>query len=85
MSAGALLSLPLTPHFLLAGLLNAESCRFGSPAFISFPHFLHADPFLLDTVEGLSPNMDDHHFHIDLIPVRASSSQPSGQHENSYI
>ncbi|KAK8390396.1 hypothetical protein O3P69_010229 [Scylla paramamosain] len=50
------------------GLLNAESCRFGSPAFISFPHFLHADPYLLDTVEGMAPNMEDHHFYIDLIP-----------------
>ncbi|XP_050701794.1 protein croquemort-like isoform X2 [Eriocheir sinensis] len=50
------------------GLLNAESCRYGSPAFISFPHFLHADPFLLDSVDGLSPNASIHQFNMDLIP-----------------
>ena len=75
-SSVASLSLPLMPLSLPTGLLNAESCRFGSPAFISFPHFLHADPFLLDSVEGLAPNMDVHHFYIDLIPVRISPLHP---------
>ncbi|KAK4321852.1 hypothetical protein Pmani_007372 [Petrolisthes manimaculis] len=50
------------------GLLNAESCRMGAPAFLSFPHFLHADPFLLDSVDGLSPNETEHAFNIDIIP-----------------
>ncbi|XP_042220970.1 protein peste-like [Homarus americanus] len=51
------------------GLLNAESCRMGSPAFISFPHFYAADPFLLDGVTGVSPpEADKHAFTMDLIP-----------------
>ncbi|XP_053639993.2 protein croquemort-like [Cherax quadricarinatus] len=51
------------------GLLNAESCRMGSPAFISFPHFLNADPFLLDGVEGMTPPEEEiHSFFIDIIP-----------------
>nr|XP_027215929.1 protein croquemort-like [Penaeus vannamei] len=50
------------------GLLNAESCRMGSPAFISFPHFLHADPFLLAQVEGLAPDEGRHAFLMDVIP-----------------
>lgn len=50
------------------GLLNAESCRMGSPAFISFPHYFNADPFLLDQVEGLSPDEDKHAFIMDIMP-----------------
>lgn len=50
------------------GLLNAESCRMGSPAFISFPHYLNADPFLLEQVNGLSPSEDEHSFLMDIMP-----------------
>ncbi|XP_076053206.1 protein croquemort-like [Oratosquilla oratoria] len=50
------------------GLLNAQSCRMGSPAFISFPHFFNADPALLDQVSGLSPDPEKHAFTMDLIP-----------------
>ncbi|ROT74120.1 scavenger receptor class B, croquemort type [Penaeus vannamei] len=50
------------------GLLSGESCRMGSPSYISFPHFLNADPYLLDTVEGLDPQEDKHAFVMDMIP-----------------
>ncbi|XP_069994200.1 scavenger receptor class B member 1 [Penaeus vannamei] len=49
-------------------LLSGESCRMGSPSYISFPHFLNADPYLLDTVEGLDPQEDKHAFVMDMIP-----------------
>ncbi|XP_058473348.1 scavenger receptor class B member 1 isoform X1 [Solea solea] len=51
-----------------AGLLNVSSCRFGSPVFISHPHFYNADPVLLDYVQGLSPNEDEHGLFIDIHP-----------------
>lgn len=50
------------------GLLNAESCRMGAPAFISFPHFFNADPYLLNMVNGLKPEEKKHAFYMDLIP-----------------
>lgn len=50
------------------GLLNAESCRMGAPAFVSFPHFYAADPFLLDLVDGLEPNEEKHSFYMDIVP-----------------
>ncbi|KAK7067690.1 hypothetical protein SK128_022922, partial [Halocaridina rubra] len=50
------------------GLLNVESCRMGSPAFASFPHFFNADPFLLDQVNGLSPEAEKHAFIMDILP-----------------
>lgn len=53
----------------ILGLLNAESCRMGAPAFISFPHFFNADPYLLNMVNGLKPEEKKHAFYMDLIPV----------------
>lgn len=35
-----------------AGVFNISSCRFGLPAFISFPHFYNADPYYTDMVDG---------------------------------
>nr|QID41570.1 SRB1 [Gobiocypris rarus] len=51
-----------------SGLLNVSSCRHNSPVFISQPHFFEADPVLLETVNGLSPNEDDHGLFIDMHP-----------------
>uniref|UniRef100_A0A673MBL0 Scavenger receptor class B member 1 n=1 Tax=Sinocyclocheilus rhinocerous TaxID=307959 RepID=A0A673MBL0_9TELE len=52
-----------------SGLLNVSTCRHNSPVFISHPHFFEADPVLLDTVNGLSPNEDEHGLFIDIHPV----------------
>ncbi|XP_026876691.2 scavenger receptor class B member 1 isoform X2 [Electrophorus electricus] len=51
-----------------SGLLNVSSCRHKSPVFISHPHFYNADPALLATVNGLSPNKEDHSLFIDIHP-----------------
>ncbi|KAK3869390.1 hypothetical protein Pcinc_025297 [Petrolisthes cinctipes] len=50
------------------GTLNAESCRMGAPAFISFPHFYNADPELVANVTGMAPDEEKHAFYIDLLP-----------------
>lgn len=42
-----------------------------SPVFISHPHFFNADPVLLDFVQGLSPNEEEHGLFIDIHPVSA--------------
>lgn len=52
-----------------SGLLNVSSCRFGSPMFISQPHFFNGDPKLLDYVHGLNPNEDEHGLFIDIHPL----------------
>lgn len=52
-----------------AGLLNETLCRFGVPAFVSFPHMLYADPAVLDQTVGQQPNVSLHNFNMDLEPL----------------
>ncbi|XP_058850199.1 scavenger receptor class B member 1-like isoform X2 [Acipenser ruthenus] len=51
-----------------SGIQNVSSCRFNSPVFISHPHFYNADPVLLQTVDGLHPNEEEHGLFIDIHP-----------------
>ncbi|XP_058268455.1 scavenger receptor class B member 1 isoform X2 [Hemibagrus wyckioides] len=51
-----------------SGLLDVSTCRHNSPVFLSYPHFYNADPALLQTVNGLSPNERDHGLFIDIHP-----------------
>lgn len=53
---------------LLPGVFNASSCKFGAPAFVSFPHFYLADDYYTNSVEGLNPNKKDHEFSIAMEP-----------------
>ncbi|CRK93828.1 CLUMA_CG007355, isoform A [Clunio marinus] len=53
---------------LLTGLFNASSCKFGAPAFVSFPHFYLAHENYRDEIEGMHPNKDRHEFSIALEP-----------------
>ncbi|KAJ8920039.1 hypothetical protein NQ315_011689, partial [Exocentrus adspersus] len=39
-----------------SGALNISNCRYGSPAFVSLPHFFKADPYYLQDIEGLHPD-----------------------------
>lgn len=52
-----------------SGLFNVSSCRFGTPVFMSFPHFYKADPFYHNQVEGMKPDKDKHQFSISFEPV----------------
>lgn len=52
-----------------AGVGNMSDCRFGAPAFASFPHFYLADKSFLNAVDGLAePNQKDDEFFIALEP-----------------
>lgn len=52
----------------LSGVMNASSCRFGSPVFMSYPHFYQADPYYQEQVHGLFPNKKDHEFYMVMEP-----------------
>lgn len=53
---------------LRPGLLNVSDCRFGAPAFVSFPHFYLADQSYRQAVSGMAPNKDLHEFSLSLEP-----------------
>lgn len=44
------------------GIANISACVSGSPVYISFPHFLHGHPSLLQQFDGLQPNQSRHSF-----------------------
>lgn len=53
---------------LLSGVHNMSDCRYGAPAFASFPHFYLADPAYVNAVDGLKPNRSLHEFSLSLEP-----------------
>lgn len=53
---------------LLPGVFNASSCKFGSPAFVSFPHFYLADEDYRNKIEGMNPSKEKHQFSISMEP-----------------
>lgn len=57
-----------------SGTLNISSCRFGTPVFMSYPHFYNADPYYLNLLEGMKPEKDKHELYMTLEPVKYSLS-----------
>ena len=61
---------------LPSGLQNNTRCKMKSPAFISFPHFLHADSYYSSRFksDSFKPDPGKHGSRIVLEPVRNASS-----------
>ncbi|CAL7934544.1 unnamed protein product [Xylocopa violacea] len=51
-----------------SGALNISSCKWGTPAFISLPHFYLADPSYRDKIEGMEPSKEKHELQISIEP-----------------
>lgn len=51
-----------------SGVMNVTSCRYGTPVFMSFPHYYAADPYYLSQVDGLQPDASKHEFAMTLEP-----------------
>lgn len=56
-----------------SGVLDISPCQFGSPIFISFPHFHLADPSYLKALDGLEPDEAKHGSHLDIEPITGVS------------
>lgn len=52
-----------------SGLFNVSACRFGTPVFMSFPHFYYADQFYHNQIDGMTPDKDKHQFFMSFEPV----------------
>lgn len=55
-----------------SGVFDLSACQKGVPIFISYPHFLDADPIYLEAVTGLAPNKSLHRTYIDVEPRTGS-------------
>lgn len=51
---------------LKKGLSDVTPCYYNIPAAVSLPHFLDADPSLLENVEGLKPDREKHESYVIL-------------------
>lgn len=51
------------------GLSDVTDCYYGFPIALSYPHFLDADPVLLENVTGSTPNRTEHESFFDINPV----------------
>ncbi|XP_052868749.1 protein croquemort-like [Anopheles cruzii] len=49
---------------LKPGIFNASACKYGSPTFVSFPHFYLADESYQTAVDGMRPNRTVHEFYM---------------------
>jgi hypothetical protein len=52
-----------------SGVRSISKCRFGAPAFVSFPHFYKGDPSYLQSIRGLNPSQHLHEFYVAVEPV----------------
>ncbi|KAJ8958438.1 hypothetical protein NQ318_002224 [Aromia moschata] len=50
------------------GLQNISPCQFDAPVYLSFPHFLDADPKLLEPFEGLRADREKHQSYFKIQP-----------------
>uniref|UniRef100_A0A6Q2Y4I3 Platelet glycoprotein 4 n=1 Tax=Esox lucius TaxID=8010 RepID=A0A6Q2Y4I3_ESOLU len=58
----------VTRNCTMAGVLDISSFR-GVPVYISLPHFLHGSPNLVDAIQGLRPNDEQHFTFLDVEPT----------------
>ena len=59
------------PVQFYSGLMNVSTCKYDSPAYVSYPHFLHGSPQLVDQFQtgSLNPSKDKHESYIILEPL----------------
>lgn len=52
---------------LAPGALNVSACKFGAPAFLSFPHFYLGDESYRSQVDGMVPDKSVHEFYMLMV------------------
>ncbi|XP_050587850.1 scavenger receptor class B member 1-like isoform X1 [Bombus affinis] len=55
-------------YCLKPGLIDVTDCYYGFPIALSYPHFYKADPSILESIEGLTPNRDAHESFVYIQP-----------------
>jgi hypothetical protein len=56
-------------HCSPSGTCDISRCRYGAPAFISYPHFYLGDESLSEAVDGMKPDPAKHKMTLSIEPV----------------
>lgn len=51
-----------------SGIRDVSQCKYGAPAFVSYPHFLSGDSSYRDRIDGMHPNASLHSMFITIEP-----------------
>ncbi|KAM9650958.1 platelet glycoprotein 4 isoform 1-T4 [Trichechus inunguis] len=57
------------------GVLDIGKCKEGKPVYISLPHFLYASSDVMEPIEGLHPNEEEHRTYLDVEPTTGFTLQ----------
>ncbi|XP_033223923.1 scavenger receptor class B member 1-like [Belonocnema kinseyi] len=57
------------------GFVDVTDCYYGFPIALSYPHFLQADPTILETMEGLQPDLEKHESYFYIQPKSGSPAE----------
>ncbi|XP_050417376.1 platelet glycoprotein 4 [Patella vulgata] len=58
---------------LPSGVVDVSACRSSAPIVLSQPHFLAADPSIINSVIGLHPNTEEHQTVLDVEPMTGTT------------
>ncbi|XP_053321452.1 platelet glycoprotein 4 [Spea bombifrons] len=59
----------LSRNCTAAGVLDLRKCQNNKPIFLTLPHYLYASDFLLESVDGLKPVVEEHKTYVDVEPI----------------
>ncbi|XP_067915751.1 platelet glycoprotein 4 [Heterodontus francisci] len=59
----------ISQNCTFGGILDISSCKEKKPIFISLPHFLYASDEVVNAIDGISPNKEEHETLLDVEPV----------------
>ena len=64
------------------GFFNITSVQYGTPVFLSFPHFLHAPATYVDAIDGLTePRAKYHSYDFGIEPTLGKTLYGSGKQQ----
>uniref|UniRef100_A0A1A9WDN4 Scavenger receptor class B n=1 Tax=Glossina brevipalpis TaxID=37001 RepID=A0A1A9WDN4_9MUSC len=68
-----------------SGVFSVAPCAFNSSLYTSFPHFYKADPYYLESIEGLKPEKEKHEFFVTVEPNTGVPLEVGGGFQANYL
>ncbi|XP_032895706.1 platelet glycoprotein 4 isoform X1 [Amblyraja radiata] len=59
----------ISENCTFGGILGISACKEGKPIYISLPHFLYASDEIVNSINGMRPNKEEHETFLDVEPV----------------